>query len=242
MSYPKELKIALVREYEQGKSVAEISKARGIPENSIYRWIREYQSIKTANSSFTPSDHNKLLLHASKMEHMLEIVRMSGYIIVVPLKKRLETAETIYHAHGEYSVREICEALEIDRGTFYNHIFRRRDTSWRDEKEQKLMLTVQQIFDDSGQRYGANRITKTMKARGISINKQHVLNIMHELGLEAMGEGAKNSYKQKREQHTNRVRREFSVDKPNKVWVSDITYFNCGGKHLYISLIREIQM
>ena len=122
MSYPKELKIALVREYEQGKSVAEISKARGIPENSIYRWIREYQSIKTANSSFTPSDHNKLLLHASKMEHMLEIVRMSGYIIVVPLKKRLETAETIYHAHGEYSVREICEALSASGKPYDNAV------------------------------------------------------------------------------------------------------------------------
>ena len=45
---------------------------------------------------------------------------------------------------------------------------------------------------------------------------------MHELGLEAMREGAKKSNKQKREQHRNRVKREFSVDKPNKVWVSDL--------------------
>ncbi len=240
MAYQKAIKISLVKEYEQGKPVATISKTSGIPKNSIYRWIREYQTIKTAKASFTPSDHNKLLLHASKLEHILVIIRMSGCITVTPLKKRLNIAETIYHAHEEYSVREICEALDIDRGTFYNHIFRRRDTSWRDEKEQKLMLTVQQIFDDSGQRYGANRITKTMKAHGISINKQHVLNIMHELCLEAMGEGAKNSYKQKREQHTNRVRREFSVDKPNKVWVSDITYFNCGGKHMYICVIIDL--
>lgn len=240
MSYPKDTKIALVKEYEQGKTVATISKDSGIPENSIYRWIREYHTINTTNTSFTPSDHNKLQLHASKLEHMLEIVRMSGCVTASPLKKRLTIAETIYHTHTEYSVREICEALEIDRGTFYNHIFRRRDTSWRDEKEKQLMLIVQQVFDDSGQRYGANRITKTMKAQGISINKQHVLDIMHELGLEAMSEGAKNSYKKKREQHTNRIRREFSVDKPNKVWVSDITYFNCDGKHLYLCVIIDL--
>ena len=240
MSYPEETKKALVKEYEQGKTVAIISKGSGIPENSIYRWIREFRTINTPNTSFTPSEHNKLRLHSSKMEHKLEIIRLSGCISIYPLKKRLNIAETIYQGHEEFSVREICEALEIDRGTFYNHIFRRRDTSWRDEKEQNLMLTVQQIFDDSGQRYGANRITKTMKAQGISINKQHVLDIMHELGLESMGEGAKNSYKQKREQHTNRVRREFSVDKPNKVWVSDITYFNCDGKHLYLCVIIDL--
>lgn len=39
MSYPIETKIALVREYEQGKKVAEVSKTSGIPENSIYRWM-----------------------------------------------------------------------------------------------------------------------------------------------------------------------------------------------------------
>lgn len=54
MSYPKDTKIALVKEYEQGKTVATISKDSGIPENSIYRWIREYHTINTTNTSFTP--------------------------------------------------------------------------------------------------------------------------------------------------------------------------------------------
>ena len=82
MSYPKDTRIALVKEYEQGKTVATISKDSGIPENSIYRWIREYHTINTTNTSFTPSDHNKLQLHASKIEHMLEVVRMSGCILL----------------------------------------------------------------------------------------------------------------------------------------------------------------
>ncbi len=48
------------------------------------------------------------------------------------------------------------------------------------------MRIVQQVFDDSGQRYGANRIKMTMQAQGIIISKEHVLKIMHELRLEAM--------------------------------------------------------
>ena len=66
MSYPIETKIALVREYEQGKKVAEVSKTSGIPENSIYRWIREYHTIKTASSSFTPVEYYKLQKHSTK--------------------------------------------------------------------------------------------------------------------------------------------------------------------------------
>lgn len=240
MAYPVEMKIALVREFEQGKSVAQISHTSGIPKNSIYRWVREFNTIKTEGTSISPNEYRKLRMHSTKADHMLEIVRLSGYISVLPLRKKLETAETIYRNHSEFSVYEICEALDINRGTFYNHLFRRRDTSWRDEKEQQLMRTVQQVFDDSGQRYGANRILNTMKAQGISINKKHVLDIMHELGLEAMGEGAKSTYKQKREKKINRLKREFFVDKPNKVWVSDITYFNCCGKSMFICVVIDL--
>lgn len=63
------------------------------------------------------------------------------------------------------------------------------------------MRTVQQVFDDSGQRYGADRIMKAMRAQGISIRKEKVLDYMHELGLEAMGEGAKKLYRQERAAH-----------------------------------------
>lgn len=240
MAYPQARKIALVKEYEQGKSVADISANSDIPENSIYRWIREYKTIKTGIGEFTPNDFNKLQVHSTKNDHILEVIRLSGCISAIPQKKRLAILETIYNLHDEFSVHEICEALEVNRATFYNHIFRRRDTGWRDEKAHQLMLTVQQIFDDSGQRYGANRIMKAMNAQGISINKQRVLDIMHELGIEAMGEGAKKSYRQKREQYTNRVRREFSVNKPNKVWVSDITHFKCVGKSMFICAVIDL--
>ena len=46
------------------------------------------------------------------------------------------------------------------------------------------MLTVQQVFDESGQRYGADRIMKTMNAQGISINKQHILKAMMKATLQ----------------------------------------------------------
>ncbi len=82
MSYPNEMKISLVREYEQGKTVAEGSNARGIPVNSIYRWIREYKTVMTANSSFTPKDYSRLQSHSQKADHKLEIVRLSGFISV----------------------------------------------------------------------------------------------------------------------------------------------------------------
>lgn len=50
-----------------------------------------------------------------------------------------------------YSVHELCDALDVARGTFYNHIFRRADWSKHEEEQAQLASKVKQIFDDSEQ-------------------------------------------------------------------------------------------
>ena len=44
-----------------------------------------------------------------------------------------------------YSVHELCEALDVSRGTFYNHIFRRVDRSKYEEEKTQLMLKVKPV-------------------------------------------------------------------------------------------------
>ena len=149
MAYDDTQKISLVQEYECGKPVDQLSEESGIPRNSIYRWIREYKTIKVTSGVFTPNDYLKLTKHSAKADHILEIIRLSCCISKVPLRKRLEILEMIHNSHTEYSVHELCEALEVDRGTFYNHIFRRLDTKWKDEQEHQYLRIVRQINDES---------------------------------------------------------------------------------------------
>lgn len=56
---------------------------------------------------------------------MLEIIRLSGFLARAPLQEKLPLLE---HLHNEmsdfYNIKELCEVLEVARGTFYNHIFR----------------------------------------------------------------------------------------------------------------------
>ena len=73
-----------------------------------------------------------------------------------------------------YSVHELCEALDVSRGTFYNHIFRRVDRSKYEEEKTQLMLKVKQIFDDSEQRYGADKIRAVLAENGLRISAKRV--------------------------------------------------------------------
>lgn len=86
----------------------------------------------------------------------MEIIRCSDCISSMPLQKKLAFLEDLYHrSDNPYSVHELCEALDVARGTFYNHIFRRADHSKRDQEQEQLMQLVQQVFDDNAQRFGA---------------------------------------------------------------------------------------
>lgn len=240
MAYKEEFKISLVREYERGGVVAEIARKNGVSEGSVYRWIREYKMIQAGNATFTPKEFASLKKRSERQAHMIEIIRLSGFISAMPLKKRLPVMESIYKSHPDYSVHEICEAMEVARGTFYNHIFRRADTQLKDERELIIKQAVNQIFMDSSQRYGADRIMKVLGTTGIYVTKKHVLEIMDELGLESVRVGAKRISINKREQLTNRLKRDFSADAPNKAWVSDITHFSFQNQHFYICAIVDL--
>ena len=139
-----------------------------------------------------------------------------------------------------YSVHELCEALDVSRGTFYNHIFRRVDRSKYEEEKTQLMLKVKQIFDDSEQRYGADKIRAVLAENGLRISAKRVLSIMQELGLHSIRTDAKRVYKNQMRKKQNLLHRKFTTNHPNQVWVSDITYFKIKNAWVYLCAIIDL--
>lgn len=45
----------------------------------------------------------------------MEIIRLSGYLDEVPLRRKLDVLEKIYHENQQFSVHELCEALGVAR-------------------------------------------------------------------------------------------------------------------------------
>ena len=71
-----------------------------------------------------------LIRRLQKAEHELAIIRQTGYLSRMPLQEKLAALERLYNQpENSFSVHELCEALDVARGTFYNHIFRRADRS-----------------------------------------------------------------------------------------------------------------
>ena len=151
------------------------------------------------------------------------------------MRKRLDILEALHIQHAEYNVHELCEALNVARGTFYNHIFRRADRSKYEEEQTQLMLQVQQIFDESQQRFGAEKIRIILAENGIHVGKKRIRGIMQELGLASIRENAKKDYKKRQEyQQKNLLAQNFTASRQNEIWVNDITYFKVRDYSIYL--------
>lgn len=61
------------------------------------------------------------------------------------------------------------------------------------------MLQVQQIFDNSQQRFGAEKILIILAENGIYVGKKRIRGIIQELGLKSIRENAKKDYKKRQE-------------------------------------------
>lgn len=239
--YSSEFKRKVIVRYEKGESIKQLSQELHIAQSTIYHWRKMYCTIQTPHHTYTPKEFGVLSTRLAKLEHELEIIRLSGYLEEVPLRRRLEVLEKIYHENQRFSVHELCEALGVARGTFYNHIFRRADRSKREEEQAELMLKVQQIFDDSQQRYGAEKIRVVLMKNGVQVSAKRIAAIMQELNLRSIRTDAKKQYK-KRQQYEKRnlLQRQFTAQRPNQIWVSDITYFKINGYWVYLCIILDL--
>ena len=240
--YPAEFKAKIIKRYQKGESIQSLSQELHIAQSTLYDWRREYCSIKTANRTYTPKEFDALSRRLEKLEHEMEIIKRSGYIADVPLQKKLSVLENIYRqADNTYSVHELCEALDIARGTFYNYIFRRADHSKREEAQIELMRLVQQVFDDSSQRFGAEKIRVTLAGSGVRVSTKRIAAIMQELGLQSIRPDAKKQYKKQQQyKKQNLLERQFTADHPNQIWVSDITYFKVNDYWMYLCIILDL--
>lgn len=172
----------------------------------------------------------------------MEIIRQTWYLSNIPLQKKLTSLEELYNRAGNpFSIHELCDALDVARGTFYNHIFRKADRSKYQEEHTQLTLMVKQVFDDSEQRFGAEKIRIVLANGGIHVSKKRISTIMQELGLHSVRTDAKKLFKRKQQYaKQNLLKREFSADHPNQVWVSDITYFKVKSYWVYFCIILDL--
>ena len=236
-SYSKEEKENIIKQYESGVSITSIHKSTGVARSTLYSWVNEFRP-RAEGKLLNRGDYNKLKSHCEKLENIICILKTCGCSVDAPLKQRYEVIKELASV---YSITTLCNALNVPKGSYYNHILRNKnDDTLAARRIRELTPVVEEIYNESKQIFGAGKIAAIMNDRGYKTTEKTVAKIMHQNGWFSIKSSSKTIYFQNRERKENILNQQFNPDFPNEVWVSDVTYFKLREKTYYICVILDL--
>jgi len=142
---------------------------------------------------------------------------------------------------AEYSVAELCDALEVNPSSYYSRVG--RAPSSRAIADAELVPKVLRVHINSRKTYGSPRVHKELAEEGVPVGRHRVARLMRENGLSAR---TKRRFRKttdsnhKRGFSPNLLKRRFTADAPNEVWVGDITYIWTAEGWLYLAVLIDL--
>lgn len=193
MQHTDKEKFTIVQHYQAGESTQTLCQEYGISRSTLYRWIKTHCTANTSlDCSFSLKDYNTLQRRVEKLETIVTILKSVDCTTSAPLRDKLNALEPLY---GQYDVHTLCQALDVDRGTFYNHIKRnKRDNAWFEKRRVEYRILIQEIFDEHRQIFGTDKIRAILIQRGHRVSRKFVAELMQEMGLTSIRTTAKKDY------------------------------------------------
>lgn len=141
----------------------------------------------------------------------------------------------------EYStqmeVGSLCELFNVSRSGYYRWFVRK--PSKRQKANEKLVEQIRQVHDESRRTYGSRRVTVALNRSGVSCSENRVARLMKTHGIRAK---KRKPFRPKTTQADgssiapNRLaQRTEAPNRPNEVWVSDITYIPTREGWMYLA-------
>ena len=144
---------------------------------------------------------------------------------------------------ANYRVSAMCRTLNVSKSGFYGS--RDRPPSKRAEVDALLSEKIARIHKDSRGIYGAPRIHFELRTLGVRCARKRVARLMREAGLFGCG-GRRRRMRttlRSRVEHTppapDLVKRNFTPEAPDRLWVADITYVRTWEGWLYLSFVLD---
>ena len=143
----------------------------------------------------------------------------------------------IYRHKGKYSISEMCKFFQVSRSGYYGYVAR-MDTPASDLP---LAEKIRDCQEQCGKTYGYRRVHIWLERNGIYRNPKTVLRIMQKYGLLSVIRRKKyRNYGEYLHRYPNLLNRNFSAERPNQKWVTDISYIHTKQGVLYLSVIRDL--
>jgi len=134
----------------------------------------------------------------------------------------------------------MCRVLNVARSGFYAWLC--KPLSDRAIEDQRLLVQIRASYVASSGVYGSPRIFLDLREAGETCGRHRIARIMRANKIKAL-----RGYKAPRMIAgrpsiiaPNRLQREFTVEQPDRVWVTDITYIRTWQGWLYLAVVMDL--
>jgi putative transposase len=142
---------------------------------------------------------------------------------------------------ASFPVRLLRRVVGAAASGFYAWL--RRGPARREGADRGLGARVEAVFAASRGTYGSPRVHAELRAQGVRVGRNRVARLMREGGLSATVRRRAPRTTDSRHGHPvapNLLGRRFAADRPDAVWLADISYLPTGEGWLYLAAIKDM--
>jgi len=141
---------------------------------------------------------------------------------------------------AEHTVTTMCRVLGVSASGYYAWLV--RSTSRRATEDAALLERIRASHRRSRGTYGAPRIHADLREAGVRVGRKRVARLLKQAGLQGV---SRRKYVRTtvRSDHgrpaPDLVQRAFVAERPNQLWVADITYIATWEGMLYLAVVLD---
>jgi len=139
-----------------------------------------------------------------------------------------------------YPIATMCRVLGVSSSGYY--AWRERERSDRARADEELKGRIGAIHERSRGTYGVPRVQAELAAEGRRVSRKRIARLMREMGLAGVSR-RKRIRTTLRERDARRapdlVERNFGADRPDRLWVADITFVPTWAGFLFLAVVVD---
>jgi len=147
---------------------------------------------------------------------------------------------------AEHGVEPICAQLPIAPSTYYAHKARQADPERRPrraKRDEALMVEIQRVWEENFRVYGAKKVWRQLKRERFAVARCTVQRLMGVLDLRGTvrGKPCRTTVPDEAAARpADLVNRQFTAERPDQLWVADITYVAAWTGFIYVAFVIDV--
>jgi putative transposase len=142
---------------------------------------------------------------------------------------------------AELGVEPICRVLQVAPSTYY--AAKRRKPSARDIRDAVMMQVLMVLWVANRKVYGAHKLWKAARRAGHDVGRDQVARLMRAMAIEGVSRRRRRVFTTRPDPDALRapdlVNRNFTAERPDALWVTDLTYVPTRSGMAYVCFIVD---